>query len=294
MIYENILRLIGNTPIVEINKLNPSSRVKICAKLEYYHPTGSLKDRIAISMIKDAERKGLLKNKIVLEATSGNTGISLAWVCSLLGYKSVFVIPKSTSPEKQAILKAFGAKLIFTSTEEDAVKKARELAKDSRYLLIDQFANEANWKAHYQTTGEEIWKQTEGKVTHVIAGIGTGGTLMGIARRLKEYNSKIKAIGVIPTKHIHKQEGLLSLKKFIPEILKLDEVDEIVRVKDRDAVRMMCELISREGLPVGISSGSIMYAALKIVKKLREGLIVCIFADNAFRYLHLLQETVKI
>ena len=181
------------------NKMNPNPNVEIYAKLEGFNPMGSLKDRIALRMIERAEEEGKLnKDKMVLEATSGNTGISVAWVAALKGYKCVIVMPEFVSIERRQILKALGAELVFVSTEAELVEKAREIAKDPRYFMTDQFANEENWKAHYQTTGEEIWKQTNGKITHFVAGIGTSGTLIGVAKKLKEHNRNVQIIGVQP------------------------------------------------------------------------------------------------
>jgi len=180
---------------------------------------GSLKDRIALPMIERAEKEGkLTKDKIVLEATSGNMGISVAWTAALKGYKCVIVIPEFVSTERKKILEALGVELVFVSSEAELVEKAREISKNPQYFMTDQFANEENWKAHYRTTAEEIWEQTNGKITHFVAGIGTSGTLMGVARRLKEYNQNIKIIGVQPSHPGNKQQGLLNLQEFRPEI----------------------------------------------------------------------------
>jgi cysteine synthase len=182
----HVFELIGKTPMVKINKWNPNPNVEIYAKLEWFNPMGSLKDRIALPMIERAEESGkLTKDKVILEATSGNTGISIAWAATLKGYKCVIVMPKFVSVERRKILRALGAKLVFVSTEAEVVEKAREMARDPKYFMTDQFANEENWKAQYKTTGQEIWEQTDGKITHFVAGIGTSGTLMGVARRLK-------------------------------------------------------------------------------------------------------------
>src|SRR4030042_4064803 len=212
----HVFELIGKTPMVRINNMSPNSRVQIYAKLEGSNPMGSLKDRIALHMIASAEEEGkLTKGKTILEATSGNMGISVAWVASLKGYRCEIVLPKSVSEERKKILKVLGAKVVFVSTEAEAVKKAREMAKNSRYFMTDQFANDMNWKAHYQTTGEEIWEQTEGKITHFVAGAGTSGTLMGVARKLKTFKQDIKIIGVQPSSADSKQ-GLLNQREFCP------------------------------------------------------------------------------
>lgn len=282
----HIFELIGETPIVRINKMNPNPNVEIYAKLEGFNPMGSLKDRIALRMIERAEEEGkLTKDKIVLEATSGNTGISVAWVAALKGYKCVVVMPEFVSVERRQILKALGAELVFASTEAEIVEKAREIAKNPRYFMTDQFANEENWKAHYQTTGEEIWKQTDGKITHFVAGIGTSGTLMGVARKLKEYNRNVQIIGVQPSRPGNKQQGLVNLQELRPEIFSPDEVDEMIMVEDEDAFKTARDLFLKEGLFVGISSGSAMCGAIRKAREIKEGLIVTLFGDHGFKYL---------
>ncbi|MFH1626524.1 MAG: pyridoxal-phosphate dependent enzyme, partial [bacterium] len=215
--FANILELIGNTPLIKINKLNPNSKVKLFVKLEYFNPGGSVKDRIALAMINGAEkRKELTKDKTVLEATSGNTGIGLALVCAIKGYKLFLTMPESASLERRKILKAFGAEFLLTPAKlgtDGAIEKAYELArKNKKYWLSDQFNNKDNFFAHYKTTGPEIWQQTKNKITHFVAGIGTSGTLMGCAKFLKEKNSKIKIIGVEPNLG-HKIQGLKNMKE---------------------------------------------------------------------------------
>jgi cysteine synthase len=266
--------------------MSPNPKVKIYAKLEGFNPMGSLKDRIALGMILSAEEEGkLTKGKTILEATSGNTGISVAWVAALKGYRCEIVLPSSVSEERKKILKLLGAKLVFVSTEEEAVKKARKMAEDSQYFMTDQFANDMNWKAHYQTTGEEIWEQTEGKITHFVAGIGTSGTIMGVARRLKVFKQDIKIVGVQPSSRDNKQQGLLNQHEFCPEICRLSEIDEMLMVEDYEACGTARDLLLREELFVGISSGSAMWGAIQKAKMLDEGLIVTIFGDHGFKYL---------
>ena len=278
--------MIGNTPMVQINNLNPNPKVEIYAKIEAVNPMGSMKDRVALRMIKQAEEKGeLTSNKTILEATSGNTGISLAWVAALKGYKCVILMPKSASVERRRIVKALGAKLILASTEREVIQKAKQLAKNSKYFLTDQFANDENWRAHYQTTGEEIWEQTEGRITHFIAGCGTSGTLMGVARRLREHNNKVQIIGVRPSKSNHRQEGLLNPKEYYPEILDENEIDQLITVEDKDAIFYVRNLLQKEGLFVGVSSGSVMCGAVRIAKQLSRGVIVVLFADHGYKYL---------
>jgi cysteine synthase len=282
----HVFELIGQTPMVRINRMNPNPRVEIFAKLEGFNPMGSLKDRIALRMIETAEAEGkLTRGKVILEATSGNTGISLAWVAALKGYKCTIVLPKSVSEERKKILNALGAQLVLASTEAEAIEKARALAKDSRYFLTDQFANDGNWRAHFETTAEEIWQQTEGKVTHVVAGIGTSGTVMGVARKLKQLNADVKIIGVHPARPDSRQEGLLNLGEFCPEICKGDELDEVLTVEDKDAYETTRDLLLKEGLFVGVSSGSVMWVAIQKAKALDEGLIVVVFGDHGFKYL---------
>jgi len=214
--HKDILQLIGNTPLVKIDSLNPNKKIKLYAKLEFLNPGGSVKDRIALSMIEEAEkRKELTKNKIVLEATSGNTGIGLALVCAVKKYKLLLTMPESASVERRKILKALGAEISLTPAKDGtdgAIEKAYKMArKNKKYWLADQFNNPDNWKAHYYGTAEEIWRDTGGKITHFIAGMGTTGTLMGVSKKLKEYNPKIQIIGVEPFLG-HKIEGLKNMK----------------------------------------------------------------------------------
>jgi cysteine synthase len=283
----HVFELIGQTPIVKINKINPNPNVEIYAKIEWFNPMGSLKDRIALSMIEKAEQeKKLTKGKIILEATSGNTGIALAWVAALKGYKCVIIMPKNVSEERKKILDLLGAVSIFTESETEAILKAREMAKDPQYVMTDQFSNEINWKTHYQTTAQEVWEQTKGKITHFVAGIGTSGTIIGVGRRLKELNPKIQIIGVQPSKAHSKQQGLLNLKEFCPEICRVNEVvDEMIMVDDADAFNTTRDLIIKEGLFAGISSGSAVYGALQKAREIKEGLIVVVLGDHAFKYL---------
>jgi cysteine synthase B len=282
----HVFELIGKTPMVRINKMNPNPQVEIYAKLEGFNPMGSLKDRIALRMIERAEEEGkLTKDKTILEATSGNTGISVAWVAALKGYRCTIVMPESVSDERKKILKVLGAELVFASSEIEAITKAREIAKDAQYFMTNQFANEMNWKAHYQTTGEEIWEQTEGRITHFVAGIGTSGTLMGVARKLRELKEDIQIVGVQPSRTASGQQGLLNLRVFCPEIYKQDEVNEMLMVEDEDAFKTARDLLLKEGLFVGISSGSAMWGAIQKAKEINEGLIVTIFGDHGFKYL---------
>jgi len=282
----HVFELIGKTPIVKINTMNPNPDVKIYAKLEGWNPTGSTKDRIALQMVEKAEKEGMLtKGKTILEATSGNTGISIAWVAALKGYKCTIVMPRKNSIERKRILRALGANLVLAASEKEVVETARRMAKRRQYFMTDQFMNEENWKAHFLGTGEEIWRQTRGKITHFVAGMGTSGTLMGVAARLRMYNKNVRIVGVHPAGLDSKQEGLLNFSEFCPEIFDPKRVDEIIRVEDRDAFKTCRDLFLKEGLFVGISSGSVMYGAIQKAREIEEGLIVALCADSGFKYL---------
>ena len=288
---KNILQLIGSTPLVKINRLNPNKKkVELYAKLEFFNPGGSVKDRIALSMIEGAEkRKELNKNKIVLEATSGNTGIGLALVCTVKKYKLLLTMPESVSIERRKILKALGAEILLTPAKDGtdgAIEKAYEMArKNKKYWLADQFNNPDNWKAHYYGTAEEIWRDTQGKITHFVGSMGTTGTLMGVSKRLKKYNPKIQIIGIEPLLG-HKIQGLKNMKEaYKPGIYDKTQLDKKINVKDEDAYEMAREIAKEEGIFVGMSSGAAMFGALKIIKSLKRGLIVVLFPDSGERYL---------
>lgn len=288
---ENIVDLVGNTPLVKIEKLNPNKNVVVYAKLESFNPMGSVKDRIAKSMIRDAEKKGeLTKNKIILEPTSGNTGIGLAMVAAVKGYKTLFTMSEGVSEERRRILKAFGADILLTPAEkgtDGAIEKAYEMARKNpkKYFMPDQFNNESNWKAHYNGTGKEIWEQTDGKITHFISAIGTTGTVMGVGRRLKEYNSRINVIAVEPYLG-HKIQGLKNLKEaYKPGIFNKLIIDEKINVHDKDAYETTRKLAKEEGIFAGMSSGAAMYVAIQKAKELKEGTIVIIIPDTGERYL---------
>ena len=291
MIAKNILELIGNTPLVQINNFSNKSGVKIYLKLEKFNVGGSVKDRIAKYMIEQAEKKGNLnKDKIVIEPTSGNTGIGLALVCRIKGYKLVLVMPETMTMERRKILNAFGAKIIFSQGSE-GMDGAEDLARKivmqnpSKYFMPYQFANNSNILAHYETTAEEIWKDTRGKITHFIAGIGTSGTLMGVSKRLKEYNPSIQIIGVQP-KIGEKIQGLKNLKtQYIPAIWDKNQVDEIKEVSLKNAEETSRLLALREGIFVGPSSGAIFNITLKKAKQLDKGIIVSMAPDGGEKYL---------
>jgi len=288
--YKNILQLIGNTPLVKINRLNPNKKVDLYAKLEFLNPGGSVKDRIALSMIEGAEkRKELTKDKIILEGTSGNTGIGLALVCAVKKYKLLLTMPESASLERRKILKAFGADILLTPAKsgiDGAIEKAYEMArKNKKYWLADQFNNPENWKAHYYGTAEEIWRDTHGKITHFVAGMGTSGTLMGVSKRLKKYNPKIQIIGIEPFLG-HKIQGLKNMKEaYKPGIYDKTRLDKKINVNDKNAYEMARKIATEEGVFVGMSSGAAMFGALEVIKSLKKGLVVVLFPDGGERYL---------
>jgi len=289
--YHNILDLIGNTPMVEINRLNPNKKVKILVKLESYNPGGSVKDRIALAMIEKAEEKGYLtREKTVIEPTSGNTGIGLALVCVVKGYKLLLTMPESVSLERKKILQALGADVLLTPARlgtDGAIEEAYKLARENKhkFFLPDQFNNPSNVLAHYHGTAEEIWRQTEGRVTMVVATMGTTGTLMGVSKRLKEYNPHIKVIGVEPYLG-HNIQGLKNMKEsYRPGIFDKTQLDEKINIDDEEAFDMARKLAQQEGLFVGMSSGAAMAAAEQKASELDSGVIVVIFPDGGERYL---------
>ncbi|HDH87513.1 MAG: cysteine--tRNA ligase [Deltaproteobacteria bacterium] len=289
--YNNILDTIGNTPIVPIRHLNRNDKVKIFAKLESFNPGGSIKDRIALSMIEKAERTGqLTKDKIIVEATSGNTGIGLALVAAIKGYRLMLTMSDSVSEERRKILKALGADLRYTSSRlgtDGAIEEAYNLVRESsdKYWLADQSNNESNWMAHYNGTAVEIWEQTGGKVTMAVAAMGTTGTVMGLSKRLKKYKPTIKIVGVEPYLG-HSIQGMKNMKEsYRPEIFKKDLLDRIVHIEDEEAFQMTRRLAKEEGIFVGMSSGAAMAATLKVAQEIKEGVLVVIFPDGGERYL---------
>jgi len=288
---KTILEAIGNTPLIEIRRLNPNPNVHIWAKIECLNPGGSIKDRPALSMVEAGERSGELSpDKTVIEATSGNTGIGLAMVCSVKGYRLLLVMPESVSIERRKILSARGAEILLTPGHlgtDGAIEEAYRLARQypDRYFMTDQYNNEANWMAHYRGTAEEIIRQTGGDITMFVASMGTTGTLMGIARRLRQYDSDIKIIGVEPY-FGHKIQGLKNLKEaYRPEIFEKKWLDEKVNIDDEAAFEMTRRLSREEGLFVGMSSGAAMAIALQKAAAMDRGTIVTIFPDSGERYL---------
>ncbi|HIJ79612.1 MAG: cysteine--tRNA ligase [Desulfobulbaceae bacterium] len=288
---ETILSKIGNTPIVPINRLNPHAKVKIFAKLESFNPGGSVKDRIALNMIETAEQEGgLTKDKIVLEATSGNTGIGMAMVCAVKGYRCQLIMPESASIERRKIMLAYGADILLTPAKkatDGAIEEAYGLAREfpDRYFLTDQFNNTANWMTHYKTTGPEIWEQTGGTVTDVVSTLGTSGTAMGLCHYFSDKHPEVKVTAMEPF-YGHKIQGLKNMKEsYKPGIFDKKLPFQIVNVKDEEAFAMARQLAEKEGIFVGMSSGAAMCAALKRAEQLEEGVIVVIFPDGGERYL---------
>ena len=284
--------LIGNTPVVRMRRLCPNPDVTILAKLEGANPGGSIKDRIAISMIEDAEQAGRLRpGMTVLEATSGNTGIGIAMVCAIKGYRCLLVMSKAVSVERRKILAAYGAEFLLTPPEmgtDGAIEKVYEMERadgGETMCLVDQYNNEANPRAHYRTTGPEIWRQTDGKITHFVAAMGTTGTIVGTSRFLKEQNPDIQVIAAEPTIG-HKIQGLKSLKEaYVPGIWDKKLVNEKQIIQDDDAYDMARCLAREEGLLCGMSSGAAMWLALQKARTIDSGLIVVILPDGGERYL---------
>lgn len=278
-IANNVTELIGNTPLVRLNRLTEGATAEVFAKLEFYNPAHSVKDRIGVSMIDAAEKAGLINaDTIILEPTSGNTGIALAFVCAARGYQCTLIMPETMSKERRMLLRAYGAELILTPGSEGmagAIRKAEELAaSDSRYFIPQQFKNPANPEIHRRTTAEEIWRDTDGKVDILVAGIGTGGTITGVSEVIKARKPSFRAVAVEPDaspvlsggqKGPHPIQGIGA--GFVPDVLNTQIYDEIIRVKNEDAFRTAREMAAREGLLVGISSGAATWAALQVARR---------------------------
>lgn len=298
-IYQNMTQLVGRTPLVRINRLNLNQDVEIVAKLEFFNPTHSVKDRIAVSMVDDAESRGILDpQSILLEATSGNTGIGLANVASARGYKSVIIMPESVSTERKLLMRALGAELILTPASGGmtaALEKARQLCQqDSRYWMADQFNNPANPQIHRLTTGPEIWRDTDGSVDILVAGVGTGGTITGVGEALREHNPSLEIIAVEPSASPvlsggqagpHPLQGIGA--GFVPSVLKQDLLNEIIQVSAENAFLTTQQLATLEGIPGGISSGAAVWAALQVASRPQNKgkRIVVIVPSFAERYL---------
>lgn len=300
-IHQQLTELIGHTPLLELQKLARlhQSKARIIAKLEYFNPGGSVKDRVALAMIEDAERRGILKpGAVIIEPTSGNTGVGLAWVAGVKGYKTILTMPETMSLERQNLLKAMGAQLVLTSGEKGmsgAIEKANELRDFTPgAVILQQFENPANPEAHVRTTAEEIWADMDGQVDGFVAGVGTGGTLSGTGRGLKAHNPAVEIIGVEPDSSavlsgdkpgLHKIQGIGA--GFVPKTYDASVVDKVIRVADDDAIRTGRELSLQEGLLTGISSGAAVFAALQLARQPEYAgkNIVVLLPDTGERYL---------
>jgi len=298
-ISNDVTELIGNTPLVKLNKIARDAKAKIVVKLEFFNPCGSVKDRIGISMITEAEKKGFLKkDSVVVEPTSGNTGIALAFVCAAKGYRLVLTMPDTMSVERRKILEAFGAEIVLTPGREGmggAIKKAEEIVKKNcKAFMPQQFKNPANPEAHRETTALEIWKDTDGKVDIFVSGVGTGGTITGVAEVIKKRKPSFKAIAVEPANSSvlsggepgsHKIQGIGA--GFVPDVLNRDIIDEIIKVSNEEAMICARRLAKEEGIFAGISSGAAVWAALELAKRKENTgkLIVVILPDSGDRYL---------
>ncbi len=288
------VELVGNTPLIRLNKVTshlPPS-VEIYGKAEWYNPGGSVKDRPALNMILTGEASGALTpDKILLDATSGNTGIAYAWIGAARGYKVKLALPANASPERKKILAAYGVELVLTDPatgSDGAIQKARELyeADPGIYFYPDQYSNPANWQAHYHTTAVEVYTQTQGRITHFVTGLGTSGTCMGVTRRLREYNTTIQMISMQPDSPFHGLEGLKHMETALkPAIYDPSLVDLNVEVSTEAAQAMVKTLARKEGLLVGISAGANVVAALQVAQTLTQGVIVTILCDAADKYL---------
>jgi S-sulfo-L-cysteine synthase (O-acetyl-L-serine-dependent) len=287
----NILELIGHTPIVRINKLNPNKNVSIFAKLEGNNPGGSIKDRIALKMLEVAEKTGkLTRDKTIIEATSGNTGIAIAMISAVKGHHVEIVMSEAVSVERRKMIAAFGAKITLTDGKlgtDGAIKKTRELVAKfpEKYYCPDQFSNNNNILAHYETTAAEIWEQMDGKIDYFVAAIGTSGTLMGVSQYLKKRNPNIKVVSAEPVKG-HYIQGLKNMEEaIVPAIYNREHLDDIIMVETEDAYELARQVARNEGIFCGMSSGAAMFASLEIAKKIESGNIVTIFPDRGEKYL---------
>jgi cysteine synthase B len=290
-IRENILQTIGNTPLVRINKLNPNKKAEIYAKLEGFNPSGSIKDRIALSMIQQAEDDGTLtKGKTIIEPTSGNTGVALAMIGAIKGYEVEIVMSDAVSVERRQMIKAFGGTVTLSEGKygtDGAIRRARELVKNDpeKYFMPDQFSNQFNKIAHYKTTGDEIWKQTGGKVDYFVSALGTSGTIMGVGKALKEHNPRIKIVCAHPVKG-HYIQGLKNMEEaIVPAIYDPAQIDTTIMVETDAAYEMTRQIAKQEGIFAGMSSGAAMYAAIELAKQIDSGVIVTILPDRGEKYL---------
>jgi cysteine synthase A len=300
-ISDNITKLIGNTPLVWIKKIAKDTKARIVAKLEFFNPCGSVKDRIGVAMIEDAEKKGLIdKETIIIEPTSGNTGIALAFTCAAKGYKLILTMPDTMSIERRKLLKLLGAEVVLTPGHlgmKGAIEKAEEIAKKSKKSFIpQQFKNSANPEIHRKTTAKEIWEDTKGQVDILVAGVGTGGTITGVGETIKKLKPNFKVIAVEPENSAVLSDGKFGPHMiqgigagFVPDILNTKIIDEVIKVSDANAIETTKKIIKEEGILAGISSGAALWAALQVGKRKENEnkLIVVIFPDTGERYLSL-------
>lgn len=291
MVKKNILETIGSTPMVRINQLCPNPNVNIFAKLEGFNPTGSIKDRIALRMVETAERKGELhKGHTIIEPTSGNTGIGLAIAGIVKGYPVEIVMSSAVSIERRKIIRSYGAKVILTPADEGtdgAIRLARKMVADNpdKYFMPDQFANAANYLAHYEKTAIEIWQQTDGQIDYLVCAVGTSGTLMGLSRFLRTMKPDIKVVCAHPTKG-HYIQGLKNMEEaIVPEIYNPSLIDVQEMIESEEAIEMARHIIAQEGIFAGMSSGAAMIAAIRTAEKIESGNIVVVFPDRAEKYL---------
>ena len=289
---QRVVDLVGNTPLIDLSSLVDGSRVRLYGKGEFANPAGSVKDRPGLAMIRDAQRRGLLQpGKRILDATSGNTGIAYAMVGAAMGIPVTLCLPSNASPERQKILRAYGAELVLTSPmdgTDGAILEARRMVEEDpdTYVYLDQYSNEANWRAHFETTGPEIWEQTEGSVTHFITGLGTSGTFMGTGRYLLERNPAVKLVSVEPDGPFHGLEGMKHMESaIVPPIYDVDLAHEARSCSTETAYEMVVRLARELGLLVGISSGCNVASALDLARELDEGVVVTILCDGADKYL---------
>jgi cysteine synthase B len=286
-------QLVGNTPLLKLRNIAADlPGVEIYAKAEWLNPGGSVKDRPALNMILDGERRGLLtREKIILDATSGNTGIAYAWIGAARGYRVKLALPQNASEERKRILKAYGVELVLTSPLEGsdgAIREARRLYAENPdlYFYPDQYNNDANWRAHYETTAPEIWNQTKGRVTHFVAGLGTSGTFVGTSRRLKELNPEIRCLSFQPDSPFHGLEGMKHMATaIVPGIYDATVADADYEVSTEEAHEYARVLGKREGLLVGVSAAAALACSVKVAKEIKQGVIVTIFSDSADKYL---------
>lgn len=290
-IYNTILDTIGNTPMVRINHLNPNPKVNIYAKIEGVNPGGSIKDRIGVKMIEQAENEGTLtRRKTIIEATSGNTGIALAMIGNAKGYTVKIVMSEAVSVERRQMIQAFGAEIILTDSEQGtdgAILKVEELLEKypDKYFCTHQFTNKYNKLAHYETTAQEIWEQTGGDVDYFVSSLGTSGTLMGVSEALKRYNKAIKIVSAEPVKG-HYIQGLKNMEEaIVPAIYDKSKLDEIIMIETEDAFHMMRQIAKKEAIFAGMSSGAAMLAATRVAERIDSGTIVTIFPDRGEKYL---------